>query len=155
MYKATNRQVQHRRRTGNASLTAFANGRPPLALPAEWATLEEVHRSVYAQYTHLGLEHDRMEGELAQVKAQLRRRALTTEERSALMLRQQELGQQLNRLNSERGSLRKLWQAAAELPFATVFYYLAQALLDRDVFRRLDEETRALVGRHRTDPPTP
>lgn len=151
MFKRAGESQHFIPRKGSFSTRGSRGGRvdtlPPEAQPHEQAFLE-----LRRQYEGLERQRREIHADRERLFAERRNPATSAARSKEIRGELQQLEGKHHANKSERSHLRRTLKYAGLLPFAIVFYYVAERRLSDDLFKELDRETRELMGR-RADRP--
>jgi hypothetical protein len=145
MYKQTSDSHDYLKRVGSHSTKAHPTGRID-DIPAWAADPEQYYNTLRDQYTNLINQLHKTEEQLVEINRKFKIR-LPLKEFDHLRQHKERLGAIYAKLQSEVINLRPLVRALGAKSWTSVFYEVAFRLLNREDFKVIAAETRALLQR--------
>lgn len=150
-YKSTERAAAFLGRTASSSTKPFATGRvevlPPHARPEE-----QTFRTLMEQEQAAARQHEIVMAQIQRIAARLGD-PLAPRQRRALLVEKEALEEQASHIASTMEDLRGRAKAAGADSWLATFYAAASAMLSQEVFEKLRDATKEIMGRDISEGP--
>ena len=144
-YKSTGDSKDWIERSGSHATRPSATGRID-DLPSWAKEPEEYFNSINQQWQSIKQQTEKTKKELSDVNFRLKQ-TLAFADYERLACKRDDLADRVNELQQRSHDYRELVRAAAQNAYGTVFFYVAEKVLDLETVWKIQEQTREILGR--------